>query len=340
MFHPWTSFVIVPLFAVANAGIAIDADFLRRAATSTITIGIVVGYVVGKPLGIVGASWLAVRLQHGRLRPPVTWPTLAGGGAVAGIGFTVALLIGGLAFQGRELEEAKIGVLTAAVCAAGVSWLLFRVVGLLPSEFLARQIAATAESLIDLATPVDEARDHVRGDPAAPVTLVEYGDFECPFCGQAETAIRDLLAEFGTDLRYVWRHLPLTDVHPRAQLASEASEAAAAQGAFWPMYDVLLANQDALRPQDLVEHARRLGLDTDRFTDELRRHVYAARIAEDVDDADRSGVSGTPSFFVNGQRHHGAYDVATLSSAVRAARRRAVAAEIAAPTPQAGGTDV
>jgi protein-disulfide isomerase len=106
------------------------------------------------------------------------------------------------------------------------------------------------------------------------------------------------------------------------------------------MYDVLLTSQDALRPNELVEHARRLGLDTGRFTDELRRHVYAARIAEDVDDADRSGVAGTPTFFVNGQRHHGAYDVATLSAAVQAARKRALATQIAAPTPGTGGNDV
>ncbi len=340
MFHPWTSFVIVPLFAVANAGIAIDPDFLRRAATSTITIGIVVGYVVGKPVGIVVAPWLAVRLDRGRLKPPVTWPTLAGGGAIAGIGFTVALLIAGLAFTGEQLEEAKAGVLAAAACAAGFSWLVFRLGERLPGEMRIRQLAATAESLIDLTGAVDETRDHLRGAPNALVTLVEYGDFECPFCGQAETVIRDLLSDFDDDLRYVWRHLPLNDVHPRAQLASEAAEAAAAQGAFWPMYDVLLASQDALRPNDLVEHARTLGLDTDRFTDELRRHVYVPRIAEDVDDADRSGVSGTPTFFVNGRRHHGAYDVATLSAAVRAARKRALAAEMTATTPGTGGDDV
>jgi Na+/H+ antiporter NhaA len=340
MFHPWTSFLVVPLFAVANAGIVIDPEFLRRAATSPITLGIAVGYTVGKPVGILTAPWLAVRLQRGRLQPPVAWPALAGGGAVAGIGFTVALLIAGLAFQGDQLEEAKAGVLTAAVCSAVVAWLLFRFAEMLPGELRARQVAATAEPLIDLTAPVDDTRDHIRGAADAKVTLVEYGDFECPFCGQAENVIRDLLAEFDDDLRYVWRHLPLTDVHPRAQLASEAAEAAAAQGAFWPMYDTLLANQDALRPSDLVEYARRLGLDTDRFTDDLRRHVYAARIAEDVDDADRSGVSGTPTFFVNGQRHHGAYDVATLAAAVRAARKRVLAAELAGTTTRTGADDV
>jgi Na+/H+ antiporter NhaA len=338
--HPWTSYVVVPLFAVANAGITVDEEFLRRAATSPITLGIVAGYVIGKPLGITLTPWIAVKLDRHRLKPPVTWPVLAGGGAVAGIGFTVSLLIAGLAFQGEELEEAKAGVLAAAACAAIVAWIAFRIVERLPTEVRIRQLAATAESLIDLSAPVDEGRDHVRGGGSdAPVTLVEYGDFECPFCGQAEPVVRDLLAEFGDELRYVWRHLPLADVHPRAQLASEAAEAASAQDSFWPMYDRLLASQSQLKPNELVEHARGLGLDVDRFADELRRHVYAPRVAEDVDDADRSGVSGTPTFFVNGQRHHGAYDVATLSAAVRAARRRALADQAAATAP-IGADDV
>jgi protein-disulfide isomerase len=162
------------------------------------------------------------------------------------------------------------------------------------------------------------------------VTLVEYGDFECPYCGHAEPVVRALLSEYGDDLRYVWRHLPLADVHPRAQLAAEAAEAAGAQGRFWEMSELLLSHQDALRPSDLVGYADQLGLDVDRFSDKLRRHHYAARIAEDVDGADLSGVSGTPTFFVNGLRHQGAYDVGTLSQAVGAARKRALAERVAA----------
>jgi protein-disulfide isomerase len=173
--------------------------------------------------------------------------------------------------------------------------------------------------------PVDQQRDHILGPRNAPVTLVEYGDFECPYCGQAESAIRELLRDFG-DVRYVWRHLPLNDVHARAQLAAEASEAAAQQGAFWDMYDVLLRHQDALGQKDLIGYAEQLGLDVDRFRDDLRRHTGAARIANDVDSADLSNVSGTPTFFINGRRHRGAYDIDTLSSAVRAARARAVVA--------------
>jgi protein-disulfide isomerase len=154
------------------------------------------------------------------------------------------------------------------------------------------------------------------------VTLVEYGDYQCPYCGQAEIGIRELLDEFGDELRYVWRHLPLNDVHPNTQMAAEASEAAGSQEAFWPMHDRLLAAQDQLTPRDLRRHAEELGLDVERFWDELRRREHAERIAEDVASADASGVAGTPSFFINGRRHHGAYDVDTLSAAVRAAWRR------------------
>ncbi len=155
------------------------------------------------------------------------------------------------------------------------------------------------------------------------VTLVEYGDFECSYCGQAEAVVRELLASFGDDLRYVWRHLPLNDVHTSAQLAAEAAEAAAAQGKFWELYDVLLAQQEPSTPPELRDHARELGLDVERFWDELRHHDHAARIAEDVASADASGVSGTPTFFINGRRHHGAYDVATLTVAVQSIRGRA-----------------
>jgi len=322
LYHPWTSYVIVPLFALANAGIAVDGGFLSRAYTSPVTLGILFGYLAGKPVGVAGGAWLVTKLTRGRVRPPVGWAAVAGGGTIAGIGFTVSLLIATLAFRGAHLEQAKLGVLSAAACASLVTWLLFRATARLPKALGVRALLGTAELLVDLAVPVDDERDHIRGPEDAPVTIVEYGDFECPFCGQAEPVIRELLADFG-DLRYVWRHLPLNDVHPRAQIAAEAAEAAADRGAFWDMHDLLFAHQDALRPGDLVGYAGELGLDTERFAEDLRRHVGTARVAEDVDGADLSTVSGTPTFFVNGRRHYGAYDIGTLSAAVRAARARA-----------------
>jgi Na+/H+ antiporter NhaA len=324
--HPWTSYVIVPLFALANAGIEIDGGLLADALGSPITLGIVLGYVVARPLGFVATTWLLTRAP--RRRPPVGWAAVAGGGTVAGIGFTVSLLIAALAFEGRELEEAKVGILGAALAASLLTWLLFRATALLPRRLRIAALLGTDEPITDLYVEVDPERDHVRGPVDAPVTVVEYGDFECPYCGQAEPVVRELLREFG-DVAYVWRHLPLTDVHPHAQLAAEAAEAAADQGAFWEMHDLLLDHQNALRLDDLVGYAEQLGLDLDRFTTALREHAGAGRVAEDVDGAELSGVSGTPTFFINGRRHYGAYDIATLSAAVRAAGARATLATAA-----------
>jgi Na+/H+ antiporter NhaA len=318
LYHPWTSYVIVPLFALANVGIPLHADFLAHAYTSPVTLGILLGYVLGKPIGIAGTSWLVTRLSRERLRPPVGWASVIGGGAIAGIGFTVSLLIADLAFEGIELREAKLGVLSAAVAAPLLTGAVAGVTAMLPRRARIRALLGGSQALVDLAVPVDSERDHVRGPAEAPVTVVEYGDFECPFCGQAEPVVRELLADFA-DVRYVWRHLPLSDVHPNAELAAEASEAASAQGAFWEMHDLLLDHQGDLRPRDLVAYAEQLGLDVERFREDLRRGAGAEKIEGDVDSADRSGVTGTPTFFVNGRRHDGAYDIETLSAAVRAA---------------------
>jgi Na+/H+ antiporter NhaA len=321
--HPWTSYAIVPLFALANAGIHIDGGLISDAVRSPITLGIFFGYLVGKPAGILLATWLGTRPSLGGMQRALSWPVTAGGAAVAGIGFTVSILIASIAFGGRELEEAKLGVLASALVAPCVAWLVFRVMRRLPTRVRERQLAGTREAILDLAEDVDPERDHVRGPEDAPVTLMEYGDYECPYCGQAELVIRDLLDSFGDDLRYVWRHLPLNDVHGHAQMAAEAAEAAGAQGQFWPMHDILLAHQGDLNPSDLSRYANDLGLDVDRFWGDLQRREHAPRISEDVASADTSGVAGTPTFFINGQRHQGAYDVGTLTAAVRAARTRA-----------------
>src|SRR4051794_34369579 len=321
--HPWTSYAIVPLFGLANAGVHVTGGLLSDAATSPITLGILVGYVVGKPVGITAASWIASRPALHGPRSPLSNPLLAAGGAVAGIGFTISLLIASRAFSGRELDEAKLGALATIVAAPAVSWAMLQVIKRLPRSLRARQLARTAEDILDLAADVDPERDHIRGAPDAPVTVLEYGDFECTYCGKAGRVIRELLETFGDDVRFVWRHLPLTDVHPNAQMAAEAAEAAAAQGRFWEMHDALLARDGDLHPDALLADADRLGLERERFEDELRRRVHAPRVSEDVSGADESGVSGTPTFFVNGRRHYGAYDFDTLSGVVRAARTRA-----------------
>lgn len=317
-YHPWTSYLIVPLFALANAGIALDPGFLSSAYRAPITLGVIVGYVVGKPTAIVAASRLVTLLSRGRIRPPVGWAVVLGSGTIAGIGFTVALLIASRVFTGDRLAEAKLGALTAAAVSALVTWAVYRVAGSLSPDRRARALLGDLTLIQDLIPEVDLEYDHVRGPLDAPITVIEFGDFQCPYCGRAEPVVRQLLTD--TDIRYVWRHLPLTDVHPQALMAAEASEAAADQGAFWEMHDLLLARQDHLRLADLMRYAEELGLDAERLRDDMSRRRHEARVARDTESADLSGVAGTPTFFVNGQRHHGAFDLASLSAAVRTAR--------------------
>lgn len=322
LYHPVTGYLIVPVFALANAGVHVTGDGLARSLGSPITLGILVAFLLGKPLGITVAELLTTWLSRGRLRPQVGWGAVLAGGSAAGVGFTVSLLIATLALDGDALMQAKVGILASVPLSFALAWAVTSLVQALPGATRARALLGGAEGVIDLAVPVDRDRDHVRGPRTASVTVVEYGDFECPYCGRAEPVVRELLAGAG-DVSYVWRHLPLNDVHPHAQLAAEAAEAAAEQGAFWRMRDVLLAHQGELRPQELLRHAGELGLDTERFQRDLGAHAVAARVAEDVESADLSGVAGTPTFFVNGRLHRGPYDLAGLTEAVRAARERA-----------------
>jgi len=326
LYHPWVSYVIVPIFAVANAGVVLDGDGLSRAVTSPLGLGILVGLVVGKPLGTLGFTWALSRAARGRLAPPVGWAGILGAGTVSAAAFTVSLLIAGMALEGDDRKVATIAILASIPLGAVLTWLVFLVTGRLSRPRRQRAIYGSPNLINDLAVPVDTERDHVRGPVDAPVTVVEYGDFECPYCGQAEPVVRELLADYG-DVRYVWRHLPLTDVHPHAQLAAEAAQAAATQGAFWAMHDLLFKHQDALRADDLVRYAGEIGLDAAAFEHELRDRTGAERVAADVESADLSSVGGTPTFFVNGRRHYGAYDITALKASVKAARA------LAAPSP-------
>lgn len=327
LLHPFTSYVVVPLFALANAGTVLSADILKTAFSSAITLGILAAYVIGKPIGIVLGSTAVVKATRGRVRPPVGLASVVGGGATAGVGFTVSLLIATKAFHGQPLTDAKLGILSTIVAAPLVTWMCQRVTALLPEDIRRRAVIGSAPVFVDLAVPVDHERDHVRGPEDAPVTIVEYGDLECPFCGMAEQALRPLLAEASGELRYVWRHLPLNDVHPHAQMAAEAAEAAADQGRFWELHDRLLSHQDELTPREIREHAEAIGLDIDRFVEFLHRHRGRPRVAEDVESADLSSVTGTPTFFVNGHRYQGAYDLETLKRVVRTASARAAVAQ-------------
>ncbi|HEY0396976.1 MAG TPA: DsbA family protein [Acidimicrobiia bacterium] len=168
-----------------------------------------------------------------------------------------------------------------------------------------------------LALPINPGRDHIRGTVDAPISLLEYGDYECPFCGVAYPVVEAVREEMGDALRFVYRHFPLTTVHPHAWMAAEASEAAGAQRRFWPMHDLLFEDQEHLAVPDLVTRARALGLDEDRFEEELAAHVHAGRVQEDFVSGVRSGVPGTPTFFVNGVRYEGPTDVDSLLAAVQ-----------------------
>jgi protein-disulfide isomerase len=168
-----------------------------------------------------------------------------------------------------------------------------------------------------LTLPVSE-RDHVLGPATAAVTLVEYGDYECPYCGAAHPSVLQVRQTLGDDLRFAFRHFPLSQIHRHALPAAEAAEAAGAQGKFWEMHDLLFANQHALELDHLLGYAAALGLDLDRFALELAQHTHEPRIREDFMSGIRSGVNGTPTFFVNGVRHNGGYDPESLLAAIRA----------------------
>ena len=174
--------------------------------------------------------------------------------------------------------------------------------------------------MIRLAEPVSE-RDHARGPASARLTLVEYGDFECPHCGHAFPVIAHVRRAFGPNLRFVFRHFPLRASHPHAGLAAEAAEAAGAQGRFWEMHDRMYERQDEIDAKGLRRHARKLGLDLERFEHELVGQVHRERIRQDIAGGARSGVNGTPTFYINGVRYDGEWeDHSTLMTAlVRAA---------------------
>jgi protein-disulfide isomerase len=168
-----------------------------------------------------------------------------------------------------------------------------------------------------LTLPVTEDRDHVQGAPDAAVTLLEYGDYECPYCGAAYPIVKDVQAAMGEELRFVFRNFPITTAHPHAAQAAEAAEAAAAQELFWPMHDLLYENQQRLDGESLFAYADSLGLDAERFKRELEGHVHAERVHEDFMSGVRSGVNGTPGFFINGVRYDDSYDFDTLLGALR-----------------------
>jgi len=319
LWQPYTAFIIVPVFALANAGVPLTGETLRAAATSPLTWGVVLGLVVGKFVGISGATALMARWRPGSLAPGLTGTQVGGGAALSGIGFTISLFIVDLALTDQDLaDQARVGVLAASVSALGLGALVFRVGARLRPE--------PAEPSPELLRPVDPRRDHVRGPVDAPLTVVEYGDFECPFCSKATGSTREVRAHFGDAVRYVFRHFPLDDHHPNARTAAEVAEAAAEQGRFWDVHDTFFAHSDALDRDRLVGYCADLGLDVERLEEDLRDGDLARRVADDEIDARTSELPGTPTFFLGVEgsppwRHHGPYDAATLIAALERMRR-------------------
>ena len=166
-----------------------------------------------------------------------------------------------------------------------------------------------------LSAPVSD-RDHAQGAASAAITLVEYGDYECPHCGRAYPFVKEIQRRLGPQLRFVFRNFPLGEIHPHAVRAAESAEAAGGQGRFWEMHDMLFEHQQSLTDQSLLGYANKIGLDTARFEQDLSSRAYQARVREDFRSGVRSGVNGTPTFFINGVRHDGAWDLDTLSAAL------------------------
>lgn len=310
---PSVSFVVLPLFALANAGVRLDAQSVSGALRSPLTWGIVAGLVIGKFVGITGATWLVRRVGLGALAPGLTLRRIAGGAALSGIGFTISLFIVDIAIADpTRQDEARIGVLAASVTAFAFGWAIFRITDWLsPPEPVG----------LTLLRPVDPDRDHTRGIRGAPLTLVEYGDFECPFCSRATGAIDEVRAHFGDALLYVWRHFPLERAHPRAFDAARASEAAALQGRFWEMAHELFDHQDDLEWSDIYRYAVAAGCDVEQFDQDVRVHTSKVlhRVSDDAEDAEAMDLNATPTLFVNGKRHKGPWDAASL---IRALERR------------------
>ncbi|WP_327090572.1 Na+/H+ antiporter NhaA [Nonomuraea sp. NBC_01738] len=314
LLHPWTSYVIVPIFALANAGVRLDSETLREALTSPIALGVALGLLVGKFVGISIGTWLPLRFGWGVLPGNLVWGQLFGGAAVSGIGFTVALFIVDLAFDDPHIVAmAKIGILAGSILSALAGWIIFKLAWD-RGGVCAPPDALPEEELPTLLSEPVGPRDHVRGPADAAVTIVEYGDFECPYCGRMHGVLQEVLDRH-PDVRLVFRHFPLRGLHPMAVPAALTSEAAADAGRFWEMFDLLYDNQRFLGVADLERYAGELGVYA--WSDPQE---HSARIAADEASGLASGVRGTPTLFINGVRHQGGLDLASIHAAVEEAR--------------------
>ncbi|HUO41224.1 MAG TPA: Na+/H+ antiporter NhaA [Mycobacterium sp.] len=311
-FAPYVSFFVLPVFALANAGVRLDRATVFVALHSPLTWGIVIGLVVGKSVGITTATAIVHSTGLGRLSPGLTVRRVAGGAALCGIGFTIALFIVDLAITDpARQDQARVGVLVASTVAFVLGWAIFRITDWLSPP---KPVGAFLVRL------VDPRRDHIRGRVDAPLTLVEYGDYECPFCSRVTGSIDEVRDHFGDELRYVWRHLPLERVHPHAMDAARAAEAAGLQGRYFDFGKILFENQDNLGWEDIYRYANDVGLDLEKFDDDVQSPKVLHRVEDDAQDAEVMDLHATPTFFVGDKRHKGPFDAATLIRALEASR--------------------
>ncbi|NNH05204.1 Na+/H+ antiporter NhaA [Microbacterium ulmi] len=320
-YAPYVAYVILPLFALANAGVELSGEILSAALRSPLTWAIVVGLVVGKFVGVWGSAFVMKTFRWGEFGPGLTLDRIAGGAALCGIGFTISLFIVDLSIDDETAQnQARVGVLAASVIAFVLATAVFR---------LSDARRPEDDGGRTLVRPVDPSRDHISGPVDAPLTIVEYGDFQCEFCLKASGSIEEVRKELGDGLRYVWRHAPLERFHPNALAAAEAAEAAALQGKLFEFGRSLFADQEHQLPSDIIRRARELGLDVDRFEEDLVSPEVSARVRDDMLDAEAMDITAVPTFYINGQRHIGPYDAQSLIRALYA-----TAGEDAAQSPR------
>lgn len=300
---PYVNFLILPLFALANAGVHITPDILKDAFTSELTWGIILGLTVGKTVGITATAAIAQRVRPGALPPGLRISHIGATAVLSGIGFTLSLFVADLAFDDETtLGRAQIGILSASLLAAVIGSILFRI--------LDRRERSTTSAGTELRPPITPERDHTRGPADTPLNVVLYGSFTCGFCAASAEVMDELRAHFGQQMSYTFRHLPAG--LPFAREFALASEVAAQQGRFWQFYDAVFASQPITNKTQLYEAASRAGMNLRLLRNDLSSESVAHRVEEDETAASDMGLNSTPALFIQGELYEGAKDADTL----------------------------
>lgn len=304
---PYVNYLVVPLFALVNAGVPLSGDALGAAFTSRLTWGIIAGLVIGKAVGITAASLLVLKLSPGSRLPGLDGPRIAGVGALSGMGFTISLLVVGLALDDPvAADQARVGVIAASILALALSWLIFR----LSRRF--RPLPPPAG--LHLEHEVNPEEDYIRGPVDAPVTLVVYAAMNYTYRRQTAVAIRQTTAALGSRVRVVFRHHAVTGPESTAALAMEA---AATQGRFWEMHDALLQSTDRIDTAHVRQLAKQIGLDVERFDERINRQEDRLWVDDDSLDLAENEPSGEPLVYLDGQRVDGPVNSMTLTMRAR-----------------------